>query len=112
MKYGLGSLMIALSGALTSSPAQAHTDDALGYWHHGWDWNWNHMTFGWLWMLVILGGGTLLVALSAWWLSHRSKDIESSSSQQSPTLELLQERYARGDIDKGELEQFKRLLSG
>lgn len=111
MKYGLGSMLVALSGLLTSA-AQAHTDDALGFWHHGWDWDWSHMTFGWFWMLLILGGGTLLVALLAWWLSHRSRNIESSSSQQAPTLELLQERYARGDIDKGEFKQFKRLLSG
>lgn len=113
MKYGLGSMLIALSSVRTSPPALAQTDgDAISFWHHGWELDWNHMVFGWFWMIVILGGGTLLVALSAWWLSHRSSNTGPSSFQQTPTLELLQERYARGEIDNEEFEQYRRLLSG
>ena len=70
----------------------------MGYW--GWG-----MGFGWLfmvlfWAFVIVG----IVALTKWF-------SDQSGSRGKTALELLRERYARGEIQKEEYEQKKRDLS-
>ncbi|GMR08624.1 MAG: SHOCT domain-containing protein [Gammaproteobacteria bacterium] len=67
------------------------------------------MGFGWIlmilfWGLVILG----IVALLKW-LSTRSAD-NSPSRTAKTALEILEERYARGEIERQEFEQKKRDL--
>ena len=64
------------------------------------------MGFGWLfmilfWTLVILG----IIALVRWLAGTGSR----SSSAKSP-LKILQERYARGEIDDEEFQRKRREL--
>jgi putative membrane protein len=68
-------------------------------WGSGWGWfGLTHMLLWWL--LLILG-----VAVLAKWL------IGGRRSSGSRALEVLQERYARGEIGKEEYEQKKRDLA-
>ncbi len=74
----------------------------MGYW--GWGMGWG-MGFGWLfmilfWALVIVGIVALLRGPS-----------DQSGSRGKTALEILRERYARGEIQKEEYEQKKRDLS-
>lgn len=55
------------------------------------------------WGLVILG----IVALIRWLMTQSSP---SRSSRDKSPLEIVQERYARGEIDREEYEQKKRDL--
>jgi putative membrane protein len=55
------------------------------------------------WVLVILG----IAVLIRWLMTQASPD--RSPREKSP-LEILQERYARGEIDHDEYEQKKRDL--
>ena len=80
-----------------------------------WPMPWFGMIFGPLMMIVflviaVLIGLTLLRAFglgpSCW--HHRDHSGRESSRR---ALEILEERFARGEIDKEEFEEKKRLLS-
>ena len=75
---------------------------------------WNDWGMGWgffgmvhmllWWVLIILG----IVVLVKWLLGGTSRGEGSGSGH---ALEVLRERYARGEIGKDEFEQKKRDLS-
>lgn len=73
-------------------------------WADGYGW----MGFGWIfmalvWALIILG----IVALLRWMgVSDRARQDEPRNK----ALEILQERYARGEIEREEYEQKRRDL--
>lgn len=75
--------------------------------HHAFDWGW--LLFGGLMMLLFWGG---LIAL-VWFLVRSTSDsgetnrVRDSASSQS-ALEILKERYARGEIGKAEYEEMRR----
>ena len=64
--------------------------------------------FGWVfmilvWVLIIAG----IIALVKWLMQSTS-----GSQRKKTPLEILQERFARGDIDEGEYERKKNILQG
>lgn len=77
-------------------------------WNHvwGWDGGWG-MGWGWFglmhlaWWLVLIAGAAFLVR--ALWGGRDRRD---------GALDILRERYARGEIDQAEYEQRSRLLRG
>lgn len=73
----------------------------------GWGWG---MGFGWIfmilfWALIILG----IVALARWLFSAGGFGGGSGGSSKAP-LEILKERYARGEINREQYEQMRREL--
>lgn len=71
--------------------------------HYGWWWGlgWVHMLL--FWILLVL----LIAALAKWVFggpAWRDRRLEKS------TLDILKERYARGEINREEYEQKKRDL--
>lgn len=76
----------------------------------GGEWGWGHAIFGSLMMVLFWGGIILVIVLLVRWLGG------GLGSQQMPpsgktALDILKERFARGEIDKDEFEERKRLLS-
>jgi len=72
----------------------------------GWGWGWGmlgtvHMVLWWV--LIVLG-----IAVLAKWLFGSARGSDRSGGRGA--LDILQERYARGEIDKEEFEQKKRDL--
>ncbi|WP_105318399.1 SHOCT domain-containing protein [Thermus tenuipuniceus] len=77
--------------------AWAHAGYGYGP-HMGWGWGW----LGWLYpflFLVLLVLGVYLVARAL------------APKQENRALEILKERYARGEIDKETFERMKRDLA-
>jgi putative membrane protein len=118
MQRLIARLMAVLTAALsplawaTPSLAQAYGDRDV-WWHPGW--GWGHMIFGGLMMLFFWGGLILLVVLLVRWLgsaggSGHAAGPAGPAGRRTP-LEILQERFAKGEIEKEDYEERKRLLS-
>lgn len=54
---------------------------------------------------VLIVGGTILIF---WWFASQSKTERSSKSS---AMDILNERYAKGDISKEEYQEKKKELS-
>ena len=76
--------------------------------YDGFGFGWGGMGIGMLvfWALIIAA----VVALVRGFGGGRSVGIESTLRERSP-LDILGQRYARGEIDKNEFEQKRRDLS-
>ena len=84
----------------------------MWYPHHGY--SWETMIFGGLMMVLFWGGLTALAVwlfrAYAWPHASRSYDDGHAGSHFRPTrdaLDILKERYARGEISKDEFEQIR-----
>ena len=75
----------------------------MWYMHEGMGW-W--MAFGGAWMLIFWGG---LIALIVWGISKLSGRGDSTPKRNP--LDVAKERYAKGEIPRGEFEQLKKDLS-
>ncbi len=107
MTTPLSKLLLILPITLAPLPALAQTlVERRGYGHGDWAFGWAHMLFGGLMMVAAFGGLVFAIVLAVRWLG-------SGPSQDAPRgrgLEILQERFARGEIDKAEFEERKRIL--
>jgi putative membrane protein len=117
----VNALTIALSAILLSSAAlgQAQTQPERYYYGPhmmGWGGGWYGMIIGPLMMLIVLGAVIALVALAVSWVgaSWRNASHAAAAEANPPggrkALEILNERFARGEIDKTEFEERKRVL--
>ena len=73
---------------------------------HGWMMNGDGMGFGFIVWLVILAA---IIAVAVWFVRSQSLiGSQRSLERSSPALEVLEERYARGEINREEYLQKKR----
>lgn len=105
--------MIALPAAMVSLPALAQTaaTDQSKYWHHGWEWGWGHMFFGSLMMVFFWGLIIVLIVVAVRSFGRGSSHAAAPQASRGKALDILEERFARGEIDKEEFEERRRLLS-
>lgn len=71
----------------------------------GWGWG---MDFGWIFMILFWGLVILGIIGLVKWLS--SSNSNTNLRPPKTALEILEERYARGEIDRDEFEQKKHDL--
>lgn len=70
---------------------------------------------GWwmlLWMLMFWAGVIALIVWAVRATSERPQGAPPQSHGRSRALEILEERFARGEIDQEEFEQRRRALEG
>jgi len=112
LKKGLAwSLTILVLSIISSNPALAQS--GYGNWHmgqwmmDGWGIGWFGMIFMVLfWGLIIVG----LVLLVKWLVQATGNRHPSGVSMRSNAMEILKERYAKGEIDRDEFETKKKDL--
>ncbi|NIN34119.1 MAG: SHOCT domain-containing protein [Gammaproteobacteria bacterium] len=78
------------------------------WWIDGFGWGW--MIFGGLMMVLFWGGLIALVVLAVQTVSgsrHSADKVGSSTSTPTTALNILKERYARGEISKAEYEEMR-----
>jgi putative membrane protein len=78
------------------------------WWDYGASPPWYSMFLGPLMMIVFLVVAALVIA----WIIRASGAGWQSSWRRKSALDILQERFARGEIDRREYEERKQLLSG
>ena len=100
-------LIIVTSVIAASLPASA---GSYGFEHHGGGGGWGHMAFGSVTMILFLAVIVFVVMIAVRWAGNTGQS-ETSSSATETALEILRNRYARGEIDKDEFEERKNLLS-
>ncbi|MDE2228331.1 MAG: SHOCT domain-containing protein [Alphaproteobacteria bacterium] len=110
--------LFAVASAMTlpTLPALAQTASDVGprygygpMWGGGWGWGWGWfpgMIFGPLMMLIIVGGTVALVV----WLVRGFAHLDHGHGHSRTALDILEQRFARGEIDKTEFEEKRKLL--
>lgn len=99
-----------LISMLWSTPSFAQTYRDHDAWSHS-GWGWDHMIFGGLMMIAFWGGIIVLIVLLVRWLGAGSLSSQVSTPPRQTPLEILQRRFAKGEIDQSEYEQCRKLLS-
>lgn len=112
------SMVAAAVAAISLVPgwawAQAPSDpERYGYGPHmmGWGGGWYGMIFGPLFMILVLAVVIAVAVLLVRWLGGPWHG--TAPHQQPPgrtPLDILRERFARGEIDKEEFEERRRVL--
>lgn len=102
-------LLLIMSLSTQANSAAVHADNWGGGWHDGW--GWGHMFFGSFMMLLFWGGLIILIVLAVRMMGRKPAQGSDGSAQGNRALEILEERFARGEIDKEEFEERKQLLS-
>jgi len=95
--------------ALTAGSGQALADQSSGapyYGHPMWSGGWGHMFMGWGMMAVFMIAVIVIV------LFLIKGFIGGERAPSSTALDLLNERYARGEIDTAEYNERKNTISG
>ncbi len=98
-------LLLATSLFLQAQSATAQG----GMWGDGW--GWGHMFFGSFMMLLFWGGLIIVIVLAVRWVSTGPARGGDGPAPGNRALDILDERYARGEIEKEEYEERRRLLS-
>jgi putative membrane protein len=104
-----GAAMVLMpSTAWAQEPSDA---DRYAYGQHmmWWGGGWNGMIFGPLFMILVLALVIALVVLLIRWLGGPWQRATPQSPGRTP-LDILKERFARGEIDKNEYEERRRVL--
>ncbi len=100
-------ILILIGWFISITVTSAHIGTEQG---HIWeDWGSGHMTFGIVPMALFWLGLIVAVVLLIRWATKTSSN--TSTPKEKPAIDILKERFARGEIDKQEFEEMKRILT-
>ena len=103
---GAASLLASLS-----APASVWAQQTPQYYGpHMWNGGWHGWFFGPIMMIVFIAVAIVAVVLLVRWLGGAGHGIAPHAPPGKAPLDILKERFARGEIDKEEFEERRRLL--
>ncbi len=110
--YGAAFAAVAALAGTAGWPALAGTGGRGDF--HGpgmmWGYGWQGMVFGPIMMIVFLGVLVALVVLAVRWIGGTGHAGGAGAPSRNPALDILRERFARGEIDAQEFEERRRTL--
>jgi len=83
-------------------------DERYGY--HMMDGGWLSMGFGFLMMVLVIAAIVVVVVLAIRWLGGPGQGGEHRAAPRSNALDILKERFARGEIDAAEYRERRQAL--
>ncbi|MEQ9640579.1 MAG: SHOCT domain-containing protein [Alphaproteobacteria bacterium] len=105
------SAMVTLAPTLTWAQAQAAPERYAYGPHMMWGGGWPGMFVGPLFMVVVLALVIAVAVLLVRWLGGPTASTHSHHGTPGRTpLDILKERFARGEIDREEFEERRRVL--
>jgi len=106
----VGTTMAFLSD--TASAQAAGDPDRYGWGSHmmGWGGGWPGMIFGPLFMILVLALVIAVAVLLVRWLGGSPRTGTPHRPPARTPLDILKERFARGEIDRQEFEERRRIL--
>jgi putative membrane protein len=106
----IGLLALSLAAAnVRATWAQQPTGPYYGPHMHMWDSGW-WMFFGPLTMILSIAAFVVVVVLIVRWLGGPGQGAAAHRPPGKTPLDILKERFARGDIDKAEFDERRRVL--
>ena len=108
---GLFRFLTCVGGALiVSSPVLAQQAQGPTYGPHMWGGGWHGWFFGPIMMIVFIAVAVVVVVLLVRWLGGPGHGGAQHNPHGKVPLDILKERFARGEIDKEEFEERRRVL--
>lgn len=100
--------IILMLGPLSSLPAWAQQEGR--YYHdHMWGGGWHAWVFGPLMMILLIVLVVVAVVVTMRWLGDGHRGGSAGPATKTP-VDILNERFARGEIDKEEFEERRKIL--
>ena len=111
LKY-LSALVGMVAGVATSSLALAQQTQPPYYGPHMWSGGWHGWFFGPIIMIMFIAVAVVVVVLLVRWLGGAGHGAmhHAQPAGRAP-LDILKERFAKGEIDKEEFEERRRVLA-
>lgn len=97
------SLLVATPALAQEAPSRFPDGS---YWMHGWHGGWGMTLFGPLFMIFFIGS---IVALTIW-LVRGAGGYSPPHHRGRDPIDILKDRFARGEIDKDEYEERRKIL--
>ena len=106
------SILAASLLLVLAAPLHALAQQGSGYYgrHMMWDDEGYGMFFGPLFMIVIIAAAVAAVVLLVRWLGGAGHGAMTQAPPGRTPLDILKERFARGEIHKEEFEERRKLL--
>jgi len=105
----MNSILRGASAVIALAPSWALAQGVERYWygpHMRWGEGWYGMFFGPLFLILLLAAVVAAVVIAVRRLGGTSQTPPSTST----ALDILKERFARGEIDASEFEERRRVL--
>ncbi|MFQ6021979.1 MAG: SHOCT domain-containing protein [Acidiferrobacterales bacterium] len=111
MKLDFARTLVCLTATLGAAAVHAQYQYSPDHPHMWGNWGWGGMILGPLVMIAFIAAIVVVVILLVRWLGGGSTGPPIPPTPGKAALDILKERFARGEIDKEEFEERKRLLS-
>ena len=106
----LHAYLALLLGLATPTVALAQQSQQPDYGPHMWGGGWHGWLFGPLMMIVFIAVVVVVVVLLVRWLGGTHHGGAPHAPLGKTPIDILKERFARGEIDKQEFEERRRVL--